>query len=380
MQSRRITAALLAALSGCMLLCGCGSDGAGLNSTAEGLWLGIEPAKEDEFGKAVYEDGLYLSQEVKEPVPDPYEKDTKQKSEGKTDDGLRYALYQEHAEIIGHVPKFDAESIIIPETIEGLPVTRIASVAVTDDNKFEADKTGGLYGCYTLASVTLPETITSIGDYAFYGCKNLKEINIPERVMHIGARAFAMCSSLNALTVPSGIDTIGEGAFALTPWYDDLQYHRDLIIFNGRLYDTGRRCTGEVIVPNYVISVGERAFYGCEGVRSVILPECVESIGAFAFCGCPDLRSVVIMNPDCKIVNAETTVSNKISGGDKDFYRGKIFGIKNSTAEQFAKKQGFTFEEASEYYERQKNERKKQKESEQAEKTEESVSAEDAAV
>ena len=346
MQLKQLSALLLSGL--CLLGSGCAeSDGSAESSAV--LWVGIEPVQEDEFGKATYADGLYLSQTVKEPLPDPYQKDKKLVSEGTTDEGIRYALYQEHAEITGHSAKFNAEELVIPETISGLPVTRIVSVAVSEDNKFELEKTGGFYSCYTLAKVTIPDGMYDIGDYAFYGCKNLKEVEIPESVMHIGERAFAMCSSLVTLTVPSGIDTVGNSAFSLTPWYDDLLYHRDLIIFNGRLYDAGRRCTGDIVVPEHVISVADYAFYSCPEVTSVILPENVQSIGKYAFCCCPKLKAVVIPNPDCKIAADSSTFSSKKNTGDDDFFRGTIYGEKDSAVSKFAKKYHLRFKETSEF-------------------------------
>ena len=347
MQLKQLSAILMSA--GCLFATGCGAAAGTDESSASVLWLNIEPAQEDEFGKATYEDGLYLSQTVKEPAPDPFADDTKLVREGTTDEGIRYALYQEHAEITGHTEQFEADELVIPETISGLPVTRICSVAPVENNQFEMDKSGAFYSCYTLSKVTVPEGMYEIGDYAFYGCKNLHEIEIPESVMHIGARAFAMCSSLTALTVPSGIDTIGEGAFALTPWYDDLLFHRDLIIFNGRLYDAGKRCTGEVIVPDYVVSVSDYAFYSCLNLTAVVLPERVQSIGKNAFSHCPKLRSLVIPNPDCEIYDDAATVSNKTNGGGDEYYIGVIYCEQDSAVSKFAEKYKFRCKDTDQF-------------------------------
>lgn len=333
----------------CILLTGCTGSTGGDESSTAGLWLGIEPAEEDEFGKATYEDGLYLSQTVKEPQPDPFPKDTKLVRSGTTDEGICYALYQEHAEITGHASNFQAEELVIPETISGLPVTRIVSVEFSDTNRFEADKSSAFYCCYTLSKVTIPEGIHEIGEYAFYGCKNLHEVVIPESVMHIGQRAFAMCSSLTTLTVPSGIDTIGDSAFSLTPWYEDLLFHRDLIIFNGRLYDTGKRCSGEIIVPDHVVSVCDYAFHACDQLTAVVLPESVQSIGKCAFYDCPKLKAVVIPNPECTIYADTSTFSNKKNSSNEDTFKGTIYGEKDSQAAKFAKKYKYKFDDTDEF-------------------------------
>lgn len=360
MQKRNIAAWLFAGAAALSSLCGC-TDGSSRAETSggEGLWLGIEPAAEDEFGKVTYEDGLYLSQTVKDPVPDPYEDDTKLQRTGTTDDGIRFALYKEHAEITGHSDSFDVEELEIPETISDLPVTKIVSVEVAENSVLDIDVNGAFYGCYSLASVKIPEGVREIGNYAFYGCKNLKEVELPESVMHIGDRAFAMCSTLTAMNVPSGIDTIGDSAFSLTPWYDDLLYHRDLIIFNGRLYDAGRRCTGDIVIPDYVVSVGDYAFYSCIGLETVVIPKSVQSVGKYAFCDCPGLYAVLFLNPECEVVRDASTISNKVTASNKDFYKGIIFGEPDSTAQSFAKKLGYRFEDTNEFYSRQQERREK---------------------
>ena len=350
----KLTAILTAS---CVLLCGCAAQKS--PESSGGLFAAIEPAQES-VEQAKYEDGTYVSQTVHEPVPDPYADDTTLKKTGETAGGIRYALYQKHAEITGHTNQFDAEEIEIPDTLDGLPVTKIASVENAEDSIFDIDKNGSFFSCYSLRKVVLPSGLTDIGDYAFYGCRNLSEIELPESVARIGRRAFAMCGSLRKLTVPAAIDSIGDSAFSLTPWYDSLLYHHDLIIFNGKVYDAGRRCTGTVTVPDYVTAIGDYAFYSCPGLETVILPESVESVGQYAFCDCPDLRSVLFRNPECEIPAKSSTISNKLTGGNKDFYRGIIYGVKDSTAQTFAKKMGFRFEDTEEFERRQEQERIRQ--------------------
>ena len=70
-------------------------------------------------------------------------------------------------------------------------------------------------GCSSLTSITILEGVTSIGDYAFSGCSSLTSITIPERVTSIGSDAFSNCSSLTSITIPEGVKSIGYGAFQL---------------------------------------------------------------------------------------------------------------------------------------------------------------------
>ena len=70
------------------------------------------------------------------------------------------------------------------------------------------------YGCSSLKEVTIPDSVTSIGDYAFYECSNLTEVTIPDSVTSIGAYAFYGCSSLTEVTIPNSVTSLGEYAFA----------------------------------------------------------------------------------------------------------------------------------------------------------------------
>ena len=191
----------------------------------------------------------------------------------------------------------------------------------------------------------LPETLTEIGNFAFYSCKNLHEIEIPERVTKIGTRAFALCSKLNHMSVPVAIGEIGADAFSLTPWYDNLLYDRDIIMFNGLVYDAGRLCRGNVVIPDYATAIADYAFYCTPGMESIVIPASVEKIGEFAFSTCHELRRVEIHNPDCVIPMSEDTFSNKPEGGNQNYFWGTFYAEKGSTAERYAKQMDFLFEE-----------------------------------
>ncbi len=68
-------------------------------------------------------------------------------------------------------------------------------------------------GCVNLTSITIPNSVTSIGWYAFYGCSSLTSITIPDSVTSIGDEAFKDCSSLTSITIPDSVTFIGNAAF-----------------------------------------------------------------------------------------------------------------------------------------------------------------------
>ena len=92
--------------------------------------------------------------------------------------------------------------LVIPDTIKGKPVTTIGKMAFF--------RTGN---SSSLTSITIPDSVTSIGDEAFHSCKNLTSITIGAGVTSIGVSAFDSCSSLTSITIPNGVTSIEDGAF-----------------------------------------------------------------------------------------------------------------------------------------------------------------------
>jgi hypothetical protein len=90
-------------------------------------------------------------------------------------------------------------AVIIPSTVNGLPVTRIGDYT--------------FYQCTSLTSVTIPDSVTSIGTNAFYNCTGLTNVIIPNSVINIANNAFVHCSSLTSVTIPNNVASIGNFAF-----------------------------------------------------------------------------------------------------------------------------------------------------------------------
>ena len=134
-------------------------------------------------------------------------------------------------------------------------------------------------GCSGLTSVTIPNSVTSIGDYAFRFCSGLKSITIPNSVTSIGESAFWACSGLKSVTIGNSVTSVGDYAFY--------------------------GCSGltSVTIPNSVTSIGNHSFQNCSGLTSVTIGNSVTSIGNYAFDGCSGLTSVTIGNSVTSIGN-----------------------------------------------------------------------------
>ena len=129
-------------------------------------------------------------------------------------------------------------------------------------------------GNTSLTSVVIPNSVTSIGEWAFYNCTGLTSVEFnAENCTTMGSSSylvFSGCTALSTVTIGENVKTIPDYAFP--------------------------GCTGltSVVIPNSVTSIGERAFYDCTGLTGIEIPNSVTSIGASAFEGCNNIENLYI--------------------------------------------------------------------------------------
>ena len=141
-------------------------------------------------------------------------------------------------------------------------------------------------------SVTIPNSVTSIGDKAFYNCSSLTSVTIGNGVTSIGDYAFSK-AALTSIVVPDNVTFIGEGAF-----YGMKETLKSAVIGSGakELNATFVECMSleSVILSEGLETIGDEVFNGCHFLSSVNIPHSVTSIEGAAFAGCLPLESIVI--------------------------------------------------------------------------------------
>lgn len=124
-------------------------------------------------------------------------------------------------------------------------------------------------GCFSLTSINIPLSVTSIGDRAL-SCTPLENINIPSSVTEIGERAFLYCDHLKSVNIPSSVTELGGGAFR------------------------GCESLKNINIPSSVTEIKEGTFENCSSLESVNIPSNVTKIGYSAFHDCKSLRAIYV--------------------------------------------------------------------------------------
>lgn len=146
--------------------------------------------------------------------------------------------------------------------------------------------------CASLVSVTIPSSVISIGANAFFNCRSMTAVTIPSSVVSIGSHAFDSCRSLESVIIPGGITMVSDAAFRDCDSLASVTILDGVASIDSNAF-SGCRSMTSVTIPSSVKVIGDRAFYGCTSLMSMIIPEGVTSIGSYAFWYC-GLTSVII--------------------------------------------------------------------------------------
>ncbi len=159
--------------------------------------------------------------------------------------------------------------------------------SVTSIGKF------AFYGCSSLTSITIPNNVTSIGESAFEECSGLTSIDIPNSVTSIGEWAFNRCSGLTSINIPNSVNTIGGSAFSECSGLTSINIPNSVTSIGSGAFQYCSNLTS-ITIPNSVTSIGKFAFWHCSSLTSITIPESVTSIGDYTFSSCSGLTSVTI--------------------------------------------------------------------------------------
>ena len=183
--------------------------------------------------------------------------------------------------------------VIIPSVYKTLPVTNIANDAFKNAS-FE--------------KVIIPDSIKSIGEYAFYNCRALQEAIIGNGVKELPRSMFNGCISIKTIVIGSNVNTIGDDVFyncsniekiiiqdlsqwcnmVYSPLYSTMPYSNEYDLY------LGESAVTDLVIPSDVLAINKYAFSYCKSIQTVSFHSALESIGNSAFYNCSNLKSISI--------------------------------------------------------------------------------------
>jgi chitodextrinase len=205
--------------------------------------------------------------------------------------------------------KDSIETVIIKDgvtSIEGAFENCKALKSVTIADSVKTIGVCAFYGCTNLTDVTMGNGVTTIDNRAFYNCANLQNITISNNVKSIEYLAFGLTDIKN-IHIPGGVTSIADDAFescnnltSITVSDSNKYYSSDEY---GVLFNKNKtvliKCpvnnpTTNYIIPGSVKSIDDEAFYMCKNLTGIVIPNSVSTVGNYAFAMCSKLTSVAI--------------------------------------------------------------------------------------
>lgn len=166
-------------------------------------------------------------------------------------------------------------------------------VTMTLPNTIETIGNRAFYYCYSMTAIFNLDNVTTIGDYAFCKCLSLLSINLGDSILSMGNSAFQECTSLSSITIPDGITTLGLSLF------EDC-YSLSTIVIPSKVTTIGQFALGNcfslssITLPDSLLIIDPYAFVNCTTLTSIEIPALVTSIYSTSFLGCVSLSSIVV--------------------------------------------------------------------------------------
>ena len=177
--------------------------------------------------------------------------------------------------------------------------------------------------CKTLKTVTFPNSLVIISDYAFSECINLESVSFSDGLEIINNSAFSNCTKLTDIVIPKNVSKVSEYAFYGCTGLEHLSVHPDNTTYHSIdncIIETDTKTlqkgikTSHIPSDGSVTTIGEFAFYGCDGLRRIDIPYGIKTLGYYSFGRCKDLINIEIPDSVTTIDNAAFAECTSLTG------------------------------------------------------------------
>ena len=235
----------------------------------------------------------------------------------------------------------------------------LSDIVISDTNNNYIVKNGILYNknmtrilCYPAGikdtEFSVPDTVKTIGDFAFYGTKALESINIPDSVTNIGTDAFGECSGLKEVVIPDSVTSMGEAVFYKCTSLEKVKLSVNITSPNPAVF---QYCSSlkEVVLPESMKFISFFMFSYCKEITNIVLPDKLNSILRSAFQNCDNLKNITVPKNVTTIQDyAFGYYYDEQSATYKKYYDFTISGYAGSKAQEYAEENGIRFIELNE--------------------------------
>ena len=248
-------------------------------------------------------------------------------------------------------------AIISSDTFRGCK--NLSKIVLSDTNNNYIVKNGILYNknmtrilCYPAGikdtEFFVPDTVKTIGDFAFYGTKALESINIPDSVTNIGTDAFGECSGLKEVVIPDSVTSMGEAVFYKCTSLEKVKLSVNITSPNPAVF---QYCSSlkEVVLPESMKFISFFMFSYCKEITNIVLPDTLTSVLGSAFQNCENLKNITVPKNVTTIQDyALGYYYDEQSATYKKYDDFTISGYAGSKAQEYAEANGIRFIELNE--------------------------------
>ena len=235
----------------------------------------------------------------------------------------------------------------------------LSDIVISDTNNNYIVKNGILYNknitrilCYPAGikdtEFSVPDTVKTIGDFAFYGAKVLESINIPDSVTNIGTDAFGECSGLKEVVIPDSVTSMGEAVFYKCTSLEKVKLSVNITSPNPAVF---QYCSSlkEVVLPESMKFISFFMFSYCKEITNIVLPDKLNSVLRSAFQNCDNLKNITVPKNVTTIQDyAFGYYYDEQSATYKKYDDFTISGYAGSKAQEYAEANGIRFIELNE--------------------------------
>lgn len=201
-------------------------------------------------------------------------------------------------------------SITLPDSVETVGTCAfkdcvgLLTMDISHVKKFGLAGFGTFEGCSALTRVSLPQDMQCIGFAQFKNCESLLSIDIPESVTAISQSAFSGCSSLTSVDLPDGVTEVMDHAFSGCSTLEQISIPDGVTEIETGTFNECL-CLQEITLPDSLQSIGETAFRACLSLKTISIPDSVTRIGNDAFLGCGNLEKAIESQTDLFTLDTE---------------------------------------------------------------------------